>query len=152
MIHPVSKYVFMIYKIMFDLVAMTILESCSKFLSFKIAIYTHRIAIGIYQLKLSTLNLFYFIIQFHPYFFFFRLYHKLSTQFQQLCLFIVIDCIDLYSILTYADKVSFRIEEINIKPDTSSMGWIIEYLFIEDLISARQKLIFHFDVFTKYPP
>ena len=56
------------------------------------------------------------------------------------------------SILTYADKVSFMIEEINIKPDTSSMGWIIEYLFIEDLISARQKLIFHFDVFTKYPP
>ena len=55
----------------FDLVAMTILESCSKFLSFKIAIYTHRIAIGIYQLKLSTFNLFYFIIQFHPYFLFF---------------------------------------------------------------------------------
>ena len=51
----------------FDLVAMTILESCSKFLSFKIPIYIRIIAIGIYQLKLSRLNHFYFIIQFHPY-------------------------------------------------------------------------------------
>ena len=94
------KYVFMIYKMMFDLVAMTILESCSKFLFFKIAIDTHKIAIGIYQLKLSTLNSFYFIIQFHPHFLFFFL-QTLSQTLDLISTTLSIHCHRLYRLEQY---------------------------------------------------
>ena len=85
----------------FDLVAMTILESCSKFLSFKIAIYTHRVTIGIYQLKLSTLNLFYFIIQFHPYVYFFL--QTLSQTLDLISTTLSIHCHRLYRLVQYSN-------------------------------------------------
>ena len=85
----------------FDLVAMTAFESCSKFLFFKIAIYTHRIAIEIYQLKLSTLNLFYFIIQ-SPLFFFFFL-QTLSQTLDLISTTLSIHCHRLYRLVQYSN-------------------------------------------------
>ena len=92
---------------MFDLVAMTILESCSKFLYFKIAIYTHGIAIGIYQLKLSTFNLFYFIIQFHSYFLFFL--QTLSQTLDLISTTLSIHCHRLYRLVFQLMLIKFHL-------------------------------------------